>query len=349
MFQQVGAGAHYLAPASPYRNAGTTNVTSALRDALKLLTTYPPVVLSNTTVINSTLSPQAARDTDTPDLGYHYPPLDWVVNTLTVTGGTLTLTNGVVLGTFGGTGIWLRDGSQLVSEGTPRQRNGIVRFHTVQEQPFNWGNGSVGGNTAVNPYNQGISPSVQLRLTDFATLAGGGYHLYASEFGGYSMSNVVVRDCGFSSGLVSLGGPASTTLSWVNNLSERVAVQLTGQGSVDFYNGLFRGGTVELARQTLVNPWIIRDNAFETPDWLSASGDPTHGYNAYPHERATILVFTTIPSPATVRVLPRHRPEFHFASHSLGDERRSPFVSGDPNAVAPTGVLPRHSTDHRFY
>jgi hypothetical protein len=283
VFQPVGAGHHYLASGSTNRNVGTTNVTSALLTALRKMTTYPPVVLSNTVVTSSVLSPQAARDTDLPDRGYHYAPIDWAVNTLTVTnGGTLVLTNGVVLGTFGDTGIWLRDGSQLVSEGIPAQRNGIVRFNTAQEQATNWGNGSLSGNVAVNPYNQGGLPSAQLRLTDFATLAGGGYHLYASEFGGYSMSNVVVRDCGFSGGSLVLGGPSASSLSLVNNLGERVALNLSGNGSVACYNNLFRGGFIELDRVTAVNPWTIRDNVFETPDTLFSWGqDPTLGCNAY--------------------------------------------------------------------
>jgi hypothetical protein len=58
VFREVGAGHHYLT--GSYRNAGTTNLTPALRDALKRLTTYPPVVLSNTTVMNAVLAPQAA-------------------------------------------------------------------------------------------------------------------------------------------------------------------------------------------------------------------------------------------------------------------------------------------------
>jgi hypothetical protein len=283
VFQPVGAGHHYLASGSTNRNVGTTNVTSALLTALRKMTTYPPVVLSNTVVTSSVLSPQAARDTDLPDLGYHYAPIDWAVNTLTVTNaGTVVLTNGVVLGTFGDTGIWLRDGSQLVGEGTPGQRNGIVRYNTVQEQATNWGNGSVGGNAAVNPYNQGGPPSVQLRLTDFATLAGGGYHLYAAEFGGWSISNLVVRDCEFSGGSLVLGGPSASSVSLMNNLCERVALNLSGNGSVACYNNLFRGEVIELDRVTAVNPWTIRDNVFESPDTLFSWGhNPTLGYNAY--------------------------------------------------------------------
>jgi hypothetical protein len=69
VFQSVGAGNFYLATSSPYRNAGTTNITPALLTNLWQRTTYPPLVISNLTVSTDlTLSPQAQRDTDQPDI-----------------------------------------------------------------------------------------------------------------------------------------------------------------------------------------------------------------------------------------------------------------------------------------
>jgi hypothetical protein len=79
VFQTVGAGAYYLADQSPYRNVGTTNLNSTLLADLRERTTYPPVVYSNLFLTTETsLGPQAQRDTDIPDLGYHYAPLDYV-------------------------------------------------------------------------------------------------------------------------------------------------------------------------------------------------------------------------------------------------------------------------------
>jgi hypothetical protein len=74
VFQTVGAGAHYLAANSPYRNAGTTNgLSSTLLADLKKRTTYPPVIVNGfgSYFNDVTFSPQAQRDTDLPDLGYH--------------------------------------------------------------------------------------------------------------------------------------------------------------------------------------------------------------------------------------------------------------------------------------
>ena len=55
----------------------------------------------------TTLSPQAARDSDTPDLGWHYWPLDYLASNVTVS-AALTLTNGVAVGCAGGCNGCLR-------------------------------------------------------------------------------------------------------------------------------------------------------------------------------------------------------------------------------------------------
>src|SRR5437667_1616653 len=96
VFQSVGAGNHYLATGSTNRNSGTTNISYQLAVDLAGLTTYPPVVLTNDFTVSTTLSPQAQRDSDIPDLGYHYPPLDYCWSGLNLTNSsTLTLTNSV--------------------------------------------------------------------------------------------------------------------------------------------------------------------------------------------------------------------------------------------------------------
>src|SRR2546428_2325261 len=107
-FQTVGAGRNYLLPTSPYRNAGTTKINPSLLADLKRRTTYPPIVLSNDFTVATTLSPQAQRDTDTPDFGYHYDPMDYCCIGLNLTNATLTLTNGVAVGFYGSYGLYLR-------------------------------------------------------------------------------------------------------------------------------------------------------------------------------------------------------------------------------------------------
>src|SRR5205814_661770 len=79
IFQTVGGGSSYLATNSPYRNAGSTNLSQAMLATLRQTTTYPPIVYTNVTISADTnFSPHAQRDTDLPDLGYHYDPLDYL-------------------------------------------------------------------------------------------------------------------------------------------------------------------------------------------------------------------------------------------------------------------------------
>src|SRR5262249_30400359 len=79
VFQTIGGGRHYLADQSAYRNAGTTNIYPKLLAGLSRKTTYPPIMYSNVLIsVDTTFNPQAQRDFNTPDLGYHYDPLDYL-------------------------------------------------------------------------------------------------------------------------------------------------------------------------------------------------------------------------------------------------------------------------------
>ena len=55
------------------------------------------------------LGPQAGRDTDTPDLGYHYPPLDYLFGGVT-NNANLTFSAGTAVGWFRTTQGWQHAG-----------------------------------------------------------------------------------------------------------------------------------------------------------------------------------------------------------------------------------------------
>ena len=137
VYQSAGGGNYYLAD-NTYRNAGTTNIDPALLAALQQKTTWPPILYSNITVsINTTLSPQVQRhNMGKPDLGYHYDPLDYVVDQLTVTNATLTVSSGTAIACYNEPGIQLQKGSAIISTGTPLAPNWLVQSATVQEQPL---------------------------------------------------------------------------------------------------------------------------------------------------------------------------------------------------------------------
>jgi len=306
VFQSVGAGSHYLAN-NTYRNLGTTNV--AILSELRQRTTYPPIVLSNTISVNTTLQPQAQRDADLPDIGYHYDAVDWALNTLAVTNATLTLTNGVAVATFGDIGLWLRERSRLVSEGTALARNHISRYNTVQEQSTNWANGSVTGNVSINPYINGTNyPTAEIRFTDFDGLSAGGWHLYMDD-GHWVFGTLTLRDCTFNSARVVFAGAAGAVLSLNNNLFERVNNEFTHFPQIDCYNNLFKGGTNFFERYATAGTWTLRDNSFDGCQLANEGESITHSHNAY------IAMSTQLsPTNASDKVLS----SFSYASGALG-------------------------------
>jgi hypothetical protein len=278
VFEPVGAGGHYLQVGSPHRNVGTNSIDTGLAARLERLTTYAPVVLAGPITQDTVLEPQAWRDVDRPDRGFHYEPVDYAVNALQVQNATLTLTNGVVLATYGQNGLWLNSGAVLRSVGRPTERNHIVRFNTVMEQPLHWGGGGIDNHLAINPYHaSGTAPVVECRFTDFGLLGYAGYHLYTLS-AGWVIGHLGLRDCGLRGGNVTLGGPAGTALELTNNLWLSTITWLFGTGSLQAYHNLFRRGYVVLEWSS--GSWVMRDNVFDRCEIWDYSA-VTHSHNAF--------------------------------------------------------------------
>jgi len=260
VFQTAGAASHYLAPDSPRRNAGTTNIHPGLLSGLRQRTTYPPMVYSNVIITaDTTLGPQAQRDTDVPDLGYHYDPLDYAFQCLWLSNVTFQLLPGTAAATFGAYGLAAHCGSHLVSEGTPTRPNHIVRYNLVQEgSRTNWdGNGS----SVLGSWVNWPSPSqVHFRFTDWVMPAQDGAH-----FQTYSYDvDQCFTDCEFHGGALVLFVPRPYI---TNCLLERVNV-LLDDFSVDtdvspvVRNCLFFGGTLDIWHYR-ADTWLFRDNLFD--------------------------------------------------------------------------------------
>ena len=154
VFKTVGAGSRYL-NGNVYRNSGTTNISPTLLSAIRLRTTYPPVVLTGDIVSDTTLYPQAPRDTDLPDLGWHYLSLDYCWSGLTLSNATLRLA-GVAVAVYGTNGIWLQSSAKFISQGTPTAVNRLTRYDTVQEEPMNWG--ATAGTMSLRQLGQVLRP-----------------------------------------------------------------------------------------------------------------------------------------------------------------------------------------------
>ena len=271
VFLTVGASAHYLTNNSVFRNAGTTNINLTLLAELRTKTTYPPMVIPSGNYTNTVvLYPQAQRDTDTPDLGFHPDPIDYAFGNVILTNATITLKSGTVMGTYsssvGGAGLILWNNSKLFSEGSPTNLSRIVAYNTVQEQAnTNW---SARMHESIFATDNHATPTeARFRFTFWSMLAQDsfqGYHVYGADG---NMPQMSFTDCQFHGGYL---GCESPSLYMTNNLFERVyvsALETNNPMSVTF---LQDSGT-----------WTFKDNLFDRTTVSQLAGSFTHDYNAY--------------------------------------------------------------------
>ncbi len=271
VFQTVGSGGHYLASESPYRNVGTTNIAPALAKDLRKMTTYPPIGYSNAVIAAPvTLFPQASRDTDTPDLGYHYYPLDYAF------GGTdgnadFTFAPGTAVGWFRtssgfghvGHGLHMDDRKIVTFDGRVDAPCYWVRCSTVQEGGTGLWEGGYGPGGITGWADQALedvtlSPEIHARFTKFSVLATEGH---MRDDYGYLILRA--NHCEFYSGSV---GAYIISFYLTNCLSERCAFgQITGWPGtgVAMRNCTLRGANFGIDRYASAMPVSVRDTAFD--------------------------------------------------------------------------------------
>ncbi len=301
-FQTVGAGNYYLANGCIFTNAGTA-IDSALLADLQQKTTQPPLIISNITASSSgtNLIPQVLRNTGTPDLGYHYDPLDYLVTqfTASTSGNPILLTNGVAVGLFGSYGFVLTGQGKLTSTGMPNLMNRLVWYPAVQEQPVllmglsptNDGIFNVSG--ATNTGTGAPRPVIQLKFTDLPMLGTRQGFFYGPAYT-LNLNTLSLKDCWLRGVNLTI---TSNTASYLNtttavtlqdDLFERSTVSLfNGHNVADnplaltAYNDLFWNATVSLTyldSSASSHPaWTNSDNLFDTAtNTLTGNGSYTN-------------------------------------------------------------------------
>lgn len=285
VFQTVGAASFYLAD-NTYRNAGTTNINATLATELKQRTTYPPIVYSNVLVtVPASWAPQAGRDLDIPDLGYHPDPIDYAATLVVVTnGGSLTLQPGTVVGTFGTHGLRIENYGALTAEGTATAPVWIVRYNTVQEQSLAWGDNAYEPYSVLGPPHTTAGgsalPSITLRFVRGSQLGGYGFHLQTGN-DWWLLSQLTMQDCQFVGGRAEYSGQGATTVELKNNLFCGVQNRFWAWPVLNAYNNLFWGGSNRLDRYSSAGTWTFRDNAFHGTGLTNVNSAVVNDHNAY--------------------------------------------------------------------
>ena len=280
-FQSVGAGNYYLASGTGLSGVGTTNIDATLLSQLQQKTTHPPNVSTTGTVLfNLTLYPQAQRDIGTPDLGYHYDPIDYAFGGVALSNATISMTPGVVVAGFdpnsSGYALTIGPGGQFISQGTPVSLDRVINFNAAQEQSTNWSSPATGLMLA-NGSASGTPSVINCQFTDFSILANDTAHVYAASNGNTAPLNFA--ECQFHGGGITSFGP---TVNLTNCLLERVTSQLWSyDGNTPFLgNNLFWRGTNNLGLGS--TSAVVQNNMFdETLINDHGSNSYTGGYNGY--------------------------------------------------------------------
>ncbi len=281
IYQTAGAGSYYLCDGSTNRDIGTTNIDPNLLLDLRQKTTYPPPVLSSTITTDTTLSPQAQRDTDVPDLGYHYDPIDYIPSIVTVTNCTLTLAPGTALACYNQAGFWLREGSSVISKGTPLAPIWSTRYQAVQEQPVSLGLYDPAQGFCLDPYHTGTpAPAGVFRFTRFSCPANGGIHFYDSSWG---FGSLQLQDSELWGGANKFDGAANTVAVLDNNLFHRGSFYLfdSATNALAISNNLLRFVTGIVVRQLSTSSWAIYNNEFDSCTFSLTLALTSSGNNAY--------------------------------------------------------------------
>lgn len=295
VFESVGAGHHYLPAGSPYRNAGTDQIDADLLADLRTLTTSPPVVYENLTLsIPMEWRPRVDRDSAAatwgrPDLGYHYPPIDYAVSDLTVVqGGNLSVTPGVVIGVFGNHGIIAEDYAQVSLVGSALDRITVAHYTAIQEQSEAWGSSQFSPTMIYGPPHNVISghesPDVELRFVDTSVMGGRGNGVFFLN-NWAAPKTLVARDCRFFGGYTYFAGhwdvPAQVEVC--NNLFRRSENKFYGWMNLTAYNNLFFGGNSNQFSCYITQPntWTVKDNVFQDTCIGGSASYIARGHNAY--------------------------------------------------------------------
>jgi hypothetical protein len=336
VFQSKGAGDYYLADYSPHRDQGTTSIEAKLLADLRRKTTYRPLDgPSGTLTTSATLLPQALRDTNTPDLGYHYDPIDYAIGAVTLANASLNLAEGVVVCVYGG-GIQVNGGATLSGLGRPLARTVITRHAAVQEQPA-WPGTTFTGLPLVTIADQGSVDLSFVTLSLASAPVGQRYAIWVDHEG----ASVSLRNCEVFTGTVDVaaeegGSPVTVILNnclfWRSWLSlHDVEEEFSSALELTMHNNLLLGGNAGFGHGNPASSWSIRDNAF---DHLTLSG-----YHAtdFSHNAYISTSGPASPPPAADKVLT----DLAYATGPLGDYYQletSPLVNAGSRSTADAGL-----------
>ena len=290
VYQTVGAGGHYLAAGSPYRSSGTTAINGQLAAELKKLTTYPPVVLSPSQLMATTVNytRTVPRATAGNAIGYHYDSVDYAASGLyAVNGTTITIQPGVVFAGYqassGANYIFGIDfGGKIKATGTEEQPCQFIWYNSVQEQVNTAWQGDVGALVwRGTSYASAPSAELSFRFTDWVLLGNDDFpHILGAADS--TASPTVIRDSSFHGGMLwLLGNQVNLTNCLIDRVATTVWLDLNDANRKASIRGsMVYGGTLG-TYDAGTNLFSVRDSVFYQTVLAQGSDIWDHGWNGY--------------------------------------------------------------------
>jgi hypothetical protein len=273
IYNPVGGGSYYL-NAALQNSASTTNLHPALAADIRQLTTQPPVIISNMVLAGDlNLSPQAQRDTDIPDQGVHYAPIDFAVSAIRTTNAVnVTLAPGTAVAVFRGIrdgwGFNIDHGARLVSTGSATLPCRLFSYNCVQEQPASAWSEPLDFGLVTDSEGAETAGGFDFRFTQWSSPASDVFLLYSTTV------NADVRDSQFQGGmLVGVTFPVNLT----NCVLENVITEIDPTVPAGVRNCTFIRGTFYSFGYGGITNYVIKDNIFDHTALINDLG--TYGYD----------------------------------------------------------------------
>ena len=303
-----------------YHDDGTVEINHQLKQELHDTTVLVPDVLPGTvagqTVVVPTISdgvwplyakhndirgfayPGSGDSTeDPPDLGYHYPVINFMVSECNVS-STLVLSNSVatslVVGVYGVNGFNLGQGATLLCSGSPHTPVVLTRYNSVQEAPYGATASKMSLVRVAGTYSP--APTFCMRQTVVPLLASTYERAFVLDSRQsvttqptYTVSPVALRDCQVFNGNFSFYPSASIYVGMTNNCFHRCALYLDQQRyygttafSLSFCNNLLYGSTFSCHYNNTSPIWYLKHNLFDSTA-LNQGGaySTTNVFNGY--------------------------------------------------------------------
>jgi hypothetical protein len=291
-FQAILGAKGYLTNNCAFRNAGTNDLDPTLLAYLQTKTTYaPPIIYSSNSIfpVATNLGPRVFRDTSTtPDLGYHYDPLDYVFDACTIS-NNVAFSAGTAAGWYPGYGggssqpygICLKDGANLSFNGNATQPCIYVWIPMVQEN----GNYNLTNANGVIISGTGNTPVPQLS-SDFTKWIGCNVQNVLSGGSAFGQAGFLNSEF-YSAGLASY----LPVICFSNCLFFRDLTDFYDQytnSSFIFQDCTFYNGGLAMARTNTypASTWIIQNTSFDGTcftweDYWNGTTNTLFNYNAY--------------------------------------------------------------------